>query len=136
MAFGGMGGGGGPMSEINTTPLVDVMLVLLVVFIMIAPMVTHRIKVNLPEMTTDDSPAPPQIVTVAIDADGNLFWDQTPVSNDELVVRLDALHRDVPEAELHVSTDDEVTYERLSFVLGKAQLAKVVKIGFVKPSAL
>lgn len=131
MSFGSMGAGGGPMVEMNTTPLVDVMLVLLVVFILIAPVVTHRIKVDLPEMIDTQVETPPVTHTLQIDADGNLFWDEAAVSKDELKIRLEQVGRDQPDAEVHIAADEEVTYEQLAWVMGTAQTSKVTKMGFI-----
>lgn len=131
MSFGSMGAGGGPMVEMNTTPLVDVMLVLLVVFILIAPVVTHRIKVDLPEMTDQQIDTVPVVHTLQIDADGNLFWDEAAVSKAELEIRLEQVGRAEPDAEVHIAADDEVSYEQLAWVMGTAQTKKVVKMGFI-----
>lgn len=132
MAFGGMGGGGGGMmSEINTTPLVDVMLVLLVVFILIAPVVTHRIKVKLPILTVESNDAPPKTVNLTIDADGNLFWNDVAISDDELAIKLHKMGQENADAELHLRADKAVKYKRISEVMGTAQSNGVIKLGFL-----
>lgn len=138
MAFGSMGSGGKSLnSEINTTPLVDVMLVLLVVFILIAPVVTHRIKVNLPEVTTEKNQEKKETVTLAINGNGELFWNDAAISDDELLLRLSALGRDKPDTEFHIRADKTVTYERLAQVMAAAQNNGVIKLGFVtKPNTL
>src|SRR3546814_13177322 len=79
MAFSSNSGGGGPMAEINVTPLVDVMLVLLIIFMITTPLMSHKVQIKLPEATLENRPAPPlQPLTLAIKASGAIFWNDQP----------------------------------------------------------
>ena len=134
MAFGGFDqrGGNQPMSEINTTPLVDVMLVLLVIFIITAPLLTHSIKLDLPNAQSPASPQKPETVTLSIDAGGALFWNEEPVEDLERLSQrfLQAAARQ-PQTELHLRADRETRYQRIAEVMSGAQKAGIAKIGFV-----
>jgi biopolymer transport protein ExbD len=138
MPFGGFerhGGTSQPMSEINVTPLVDVMLVLLVIFIITAPLLSYAIKLDLP-----NDPAPAAQTTVAtiklsIDADGKVFWDSDAVSDDELRKRLTAAGQQSTAPELHLRADKATRYERIAFLLSAAQQAGLAKIGFITEPA-
>jgi biopolymer transport protein ExbD len=134
MAFGGFDQRGAqqPMSEINTTPLVDVMLVLLVIFIITAPLLTHQIKLDLPTAQAPASAEKPETVTLSIDGQGALYW------NDERIADLQALARRFAEAaarspqpELHLRADRETRYQRIAEVMSSAQQAGIARIGFV-----
>ncbi len=131
MAFGSFEKGAqAPMNEINTTPLVDVMLVLLVVFILITPVVTHSVKVDLPDATSTPNQDKKETITLAINGNGEAFWNDEAVSDDELMRRLEAAGR-IPDVELHIRADKEVKYERLATIMSAAQFNGVLKLGFV-----
>jgi len=131
MSFGGFEKGAQALNnEINTTPLVDVMLVLLVVFILITPVVTHSVKVDLPDATSTINNDKPETVTLAIDSTGALFWNDTAVSDDEFQTRISAAGK-IPNVELHIRADKEVKYQRLADVMSAAQFHGVLKLGFV-----
>ena len=131
MAFGSFDKGAQALNnEINTTPLVDVMLVLLVVFILITPVVTHSVKVDLPDASSSRNEEKPETVTLAIDATGAVFWNDTAVSDDELLNRLSAAGK-IPNVELHIRADKEVKYQRLAEIMSAAQYHGVLKLGFV-----
>ena len=131
MAFGSFDKGAQALNnEINTTPLVDVMLVLLVVFILITPVVTHSVKVDLPDASSSRNEEKPETVTLAIDATGAVFWNDTPVSDDELHNRLSAAGK-IPNVELHIRADKDVKYQRLAEIMSAAQYHGVLKLGFV-----
>ncbi len=131
MAFGGFNQGAqAPMNEINTTPLVDVMLVLLIVFILITPVVTHSVKVDLPDASSSKSMEKPETITLALDGQGNAFWNDEPVNDDELLNRLSAAGK-IPNVEMHIRADKEVKYDRLAKVMSAAQYNGVLKLGFV-----
>ena len=111
------------------------MLVLLVVFILIAPVVTHRIKVNLPEVTTEKAEDNKQIVTLAIDDKNALYWNDAAITDEELLVRLAQLGREKPDTQFQIRSDKTVTYERLAQVMAAAQNNGVIKLGFItKPN--
>jgi len=134
MAFGGFDqrGSSQPMAEINTTPLVDVMLVLLVIFIITAPLLTHSIKLDLPNAQAPASAEKPETVTLSIDGKGALFWNNEPVADiGQLSARFDEAARRKPQPELHLRADRETRYQRIAEVMSSAQQAGIAKIGFV-----
>jgi biopolymer transport protein ExbD len=137
MAFGNLEGGSNkqPMAEINTTPLVDVMLVLLVIFIITAPLFTHAIKLELPNAIAPAAPEKPETITLAIDPLGKLFWNNQAVSNDiELKQKLGQAALKSPIPDLQLRADKETKYQRLAEVMSAAQQAGISKIGFVTDS--
>ena len=140
MAFGSLdsGGSGQPMAEINTTPLVDVMLVLLVIFIITAPLLTHAIRLDLPNAQAPASAEKPETITLSIDASGALFWNNEPLDGLEaLAARLAAATSsaaaspDKPAPELHLRAARETRYQRIAEVMSAAQSAGIANIGFV-----
>ncbi len=134
MAFGGFDqrSGNQPMSEINTTPLVDVMLVLLVIFIITAPLLTHSIKLDLPNAQAPASAEKPETVTLSIDAKGALYLNNEPVADlPALVGRFDEAARRTPQPELHLRADRETRYQNIAEVMAAAQKSGIAKIGFV-----
>jgi len=120
-----------PMSEINTTPLVDVMLVLLVIFIITAPILTHTVNIDLPQATSQALPDKPEVVSVTIDAAGQLFWNNAPLVNGELAEKLVSIADQTPQPELQIRADKETRYQVLAEVMADAQNAGVTKLGFV-----
>lgn len=131
MAFGSFeqGGGGQPMAEINTTPLVDVMLVLLVIFIITAPLFHQAVPIDLPQVSATKIDEKPEVIQLAIDADGGLFWNGEAISRALLDERLVSAGGRQPE--LHLRADRKVAYEKVADVMAAAQRANVVKIAFV-----
>lgn len=119
------------MSEINVTPLVDVMLVLVVIFIITAPLLASSIRLDLP---TTDAARPndaPRFVTVALDAGGRLFLNDRPVTPAELAQKLSDSARSNPDTEVQLRADLTVPYSRIVEVMGAAQKAGLNRIGFV-----
>ena len=138
MPFGGFERHGGtqqPMSEINVTPLVDVMLVLLVIFIITAPLLSYAIRLDLPNDPAPAADVVPATVRLSIDAGGQVYWESDAVSDDELRARLAAASRQSPLPELNLRADKATRYERIAFVLSAAQQAGLAKIGFVTEPA-
>ncbi len=133
MAFGGFSEGGpaSPMSEINTTPLVDVMLVLLIIFIITAPLMTHAVKIDLPEASSTPNPEPPDAITLAVDAYGKLYWNDAPILDQELPVRLQRIAAQQPQPELHLRAEKTTPYQKLAEVMSSAQAAGIARLGFV-----
>lgn len=134
MGSGGFGGDNHhsqPMAEINTTPMVDVMLVLLVIFIITAPLLTHSIKIDLPQAGSQTNPEKPDVVTLSINADGKLFWNDTAFEETELTARLEAAAQKKPQPELHLRADKTTNYQQLAMVMSAAQTAGIEKLGFV-----
>ena len=133
MAFGGFSDNdsGRPMAEINMIPLIDVMLVLLIIFIVTAPLLTHSVKINLPKATTQVNLEKPETVTLSIDGSGNLFWDDNRIDEAQLAVNLAGAARQNPQPELHLRAEKTTQYQRLAEVMSAVQNAGVVKIGFI-----
>lgn len=127
----GNGSHSAPMSEINTTPLVDVMLVLLVIFIITAPLLTHAVKIDLPQASSQPSPEKPEIISVSIDGAGQMYWNDAQIVKGELKAKLQAIADQTPQPELHVRADKETRYQILAEVMADAQNAGVTKLGFV-----
>jgi len=120
-----------PMSEINTTPLVDVMLVLLVIFIITAPLLTHAVKIDLPKATSQPIADKPESISIAINEKGQLFWNDMPLIKGELKQKLTHIANQNPQPELQISADKATRYQVLAEVMADAQNAGVTKLGFV-----
>jgi biopolymer transport protein ExbD len=120
-----------PMAEINTTPLVDVMLVLLVIFIITAPLLTHAVKIELPQASSQLSPEKPDVITLAIDGAGKIYWNDTALAPDELKSKLQQISQKTPQPELQIRADKATRYQILAEVMADAQNAGVTKLGFI-----
>jgi biopolymer transport protein ExbD len=133
MAFGGFqqDGQAAPMSEINTTPLVDVMLVLLIIFIITAPLLTHAIKIDLPQATSQPNLEKPETISLSLNEAGETFWNTSPISEAELPSRLAEAAAQRPQPELHLRADRNTRYQKLAEVMTLARNAGIAKIGFV-----
>ena len=133
MAFGRLERSKGeqPMSEINVTPLVDVMLVLVVIFIITAPLLVSSIRLDLPGSGAAKPNDAPRFVTVALDASGRLFLNDRPVTQDQLASSLLASGRSNPDTEVQLRADQSVPYSRIVDVMSAAQKAGLNRIGFV-----
>jgi len=133
MAFGGFSDndGGRPMAEINMIPLIDVMLVLLIIFIVTAPLLTHSIRIDLPKATAQVNLEQPETVTLSIDAVGGLYWNDTLISDAQLAINLIDAARRKPQPELHLRAERTTQYQKLAEVMAAAQNAGVNKIGFI-----
>ncbi len=133
MAFGRLerSKGSQPMSDINVTPLVDVMLVLVVIFIITAPLLASSIRLDLPKTDAAKPGDPPQFVTVAVDQAGQAFFDDRPVTQAELGAALQDAARANPDTEVQLRADQGVPYGRVVEVMGEAQKAGLNRIGFV-----
>ncbi len=133
MAFGGFNDNGqqAPMADINVTPMVDVMLVLLVIFIITAPLFTHAIKLELPSAASAPAPEKPETITLAINAEGRLFWNNAPVALEELPGRFVTSSGKKPLPELQLRADKGTRYEVIAQVMAAAQGNGMTKIGFV-----
>ncbi|NTV12092.1 MAG: biopolymer transporter ExbD, partial [Zoogloea sp.] len=99
------GGNRQPVAEINMVPLIDVMLVLLIVFIVAAPLITHSVRVDLPRAASHPTPAQPQAIALALRADGSVFWNQEQVTEADLPARMQAAASRDPATELHIAAD-------------------------------
>ncbi len=133
MAFGSMHNGGGqaPMSEINVVPLVDVMLVLLIIFIITAPLLTHSVKIDLPKAESAPNITQPEHVELAVSTDGQLFWNGEPVALEELDTRFSIIIAQEPKTELHIRADKLTHYENVARVMSIAAKAGMARIGFI-----
>jgi biopolymer transport protein ExbD len=123
----------GPMADINVTPMVDVMLVLLVIFILSAPMFTSAVKLELPKAQASQSaPAQPAAtVTLSIDGKGKIFWNNDPVEPGALEARLVGAAQLDPQPELQLRADKDTRYEVVAQVMAAAQANGLTKLGFV-----
>ena len=131
MAFGTQDDADEVMNEINMTPLVDVMLVLLIIFIITVPVMKHSVNVDLPRATNQPELIKPETVRLSVAADGQYFWNGAPIADEELSARLQAEAAKAPQPDLHIRGDKEVRYERVAQVMAAAQRAGLRKIGFV-----
>ena len=129
-------GGDEVMNEINMTPLVDVMLVLLIIFIITIPVMKHSVNVNLPPATHQPEHLKPETIRLTVDATGNYFWNGSRIEDAVLPALLAAEAAKVPQPDLHIRGDKEVRYERVAQVLAAAQKAGVNKIGFITEPTL
>ena len=120
-----------PMAEINTTPLVDVMLVLLVIFIITAPLLTHAVKIDLPQASSQPLPEKPEVISISIDGAGKTYWNDSPIVAGELKARLDTAAATKPQPELQIRADKETRYQVLAEIMADAQNAGIQKLGFV-----
>ncbi|WP_250626130.1 ExbD/TolR family protein [Pinirhizobacter soli] len=132
MAFSS-GNSSGPMSEINVTPLVDVMLVLLIIFMITAPILSHKVRIDLPQPSNNPPPdvTPPDPIHLQIKQDGSLFWNDTPVDETGLRAQIAVVAQQSNQPELQIDADDNAQYEAVARVLSDAKGQGLVKIGFV-----
>ncbi|GAC1319324.1 MAG: biopolymer transporter ExbD [Collimonas sp.] len=117
--------------EINTTPLVDVMLVLLIIFIMTIPVMNHAVKIDLPHAANQPDQTKPENINLSIDADGKLFWNEEAIDRNELNSRIAVAAQKQPQPELHLRAARTVQYEKVAQVMAAAQSGGLGKIGFV-----
>lgn len=126
----------GVLSEINTTPLVDVMLVLLIIFLITIPVVTNTIAVKLPAETNRVRETKPENINLSVDKDGRIFWGTDAVAGVEaLVTRLKTVSVQEPQPEIQIRGDGEAKYEAIGRVIFACQRAGIVKIGFITEPA-
>lgn len=132
MAFGGgFEDDGEVMSEINMTPLVDVMLVLLIIFIIAMPLLHHSVPVELPRVNNRPVQLLPTIVSLSVTDDGHVHWNEDVLSEDELKQRLTRAAVQTPQPEIHLRGDRQVPYEHVVKVMSAVQKAGLTKLGFV-----
>ena len=133
MSFGGFSKGGesAPMAEINMIPLIDVMLVLLVIFIITAPLLTHAVKIELPKASSQPNVTKPQNIQLGIKAAGEVYWNGEAVDKATLAARMAAAAKLDPQPEVHLRADRTTEYQKVAEVMAAAARAGLVKIGFV-----
>lgn len=137
MGFGTLGQGDEqPMAEINTTPLVDVMLVLLIIFMVTAPLFTHAVKIDLPRAQSELNAEKPETISLAIDASGKLHWNNEVIDEASLQARFVQAATRSPQPELHLRADRDTRYDVIARIMAAAQRSGLKRIGFVTdPSA-
>ncbi|APW42556.1 ExbD/TolR family protein [Rhodoferax saidenbachensis] len=123
------------MNEINMTPLVDVMLVLLIIFIITVPVMKHAVNVELPSATSQPQNAKPETIQLSVDAQGSYYWNQNKVADGTLPTLLQAEAGKEPQPELHIRGDKAVRYEFVAQAMAAAQQAGLRKIGFITEPA-
>ncbi|WP_460712907.1 ExbD/TolR family protein [Lysobacter terrae] len=134
MAFSSDSGGGRPMAEINVTPLVDVMLVLLIIFMITAPLMTHKVKVDLPEANLDhriDDVVKVTPITIAVEDTGALYWNDEPVTKGVIESRFSVEAQKTPQPQVNVRGDKTAKYKLVQEVVQIAQSQGMRKVGFV-----
>ncbi len=131
LAIKDKGASSAPLAEINMIPLIDVMLVLLVIFIVTAPLLTHAVRIDLPRISTEPVVKKPEVVALAIDASGDTFWNGERVDDAELKLIMGDAARREPQPELHLSVDRTTQYQVVAEVMGAASKAGIARIGFV-----
>jgi biopolymer transport protein ExbD len=131
MAFGTQDEPDEVMNEINMTPLVDVMLVLLIIFIITVPVMKHAVNVDLPRATNQAQSVKPQTIRLSVDAQGSYYWNDVKVEDASLPALLNAEAAKNPQPELHIRGDKAVRYERVAQAMAAAQRAGIRKIGFI-----
>jgi|SRR6185295_7453799 len=119
------------MSEINTTPLVDVMLVLLIIFLITIPVITKTVPLTLPKAVNIPTQTKPENITIAVDAKGNVYWNQSIVPRDELLNHIKEAAVRKPQPEIHIRADKETRYEAVGKVIYLIQRGGIVKVGFI-----
>jgi biopolymer transport protein ExbD len=122
---------GAPMAEINMVPLIDVMLVLLVIFIVTAPLLTHAVKLELPQASSQPNLLQPDKIEFAIDAAGQRHWNGEPIGREEAALRFAAESQRSPQPEVHLRADHAVPYGVVAETLADAAKAGLSKVGFV-----
>ncbi|MBV8667445.1 MAG: biopolymer transporter ExbD [Burkholderiaceae bacterium] len=132
MSVGSEGGDDEVIAAINTTPLVDVMLVLVIIFLITSPVVLKTIPIKLPSEKNQVLKTKPENITIAVDKEGDLFWNQSPLANtDELVERLKKESVKVPQPEVHIRGDQQTRYEFIGKTILAAQRAGIAKVAFI-----
>jgi biopolymer transport protein ExbD len=117
--------------EINTTPLVDVMLVLLIIFIITIPVINHSVKIDLPRATSQPDDLKPENINLDIDAQGQIFWNSEAIDANQLSLRIATAAQKTPQPELHLRAERTTQYEKVAQVMAAAQSGGLSKIGFV-----
>lgn len=132
MAFGGgLNDQEDVMSEINVTPLVDVMLVLLVIFILTVPVLTHSVKVDLPQTQKLNTASDPKSISISVASDGSVYWNGKRIDNAQLETALAEAALEEQQPEIRLYGDRRVAYEEVVKIMAAAQRAGIEKLGFV-----
>lgn len=124
------------VSEINMTPLVDVMLVLLIIFIITVPVLTHSVKIDLPRANNQVNQVKPKTVTISVTQEGQFYWNKELLNKAQLVAHLQQVAAQQPQPEVHIRGDKKVNYEYVMTVMAEAQRNGVHQLGFItEPSS-
>ena len=126
---------GEPVSEINTAPLIDVMLVLLIIFIITVPVLTHSVNIDLPRASNQVNVVKPQTITISVTQEGQVYWNELLVDKQQLSLKLQQVAAQQPQAEVHIRGDKKVDYEYVMQVMAEAQRNGVQKLGFITEPA-
>jgi biopolymer transport protein ExbD len=132
MPSGGGGGGIPVMSNINTTPLVDVMLVMLIIFLITIPVINKSVKVDLPKAVNIPTQTKPENITISVNKDGQIFWNDKSIPNMETLlnnIKTAAVQK--PQPELHIRGDKDTRFEAIGRVMYMVQRGGIVKVGFL-----
>jgi biopolymer transport protein ExbD len=128
----GSGDERGIMSEINTTPLVDIMLVLLIIFLITIPVITKNIPVHVPKAVNIPTQTKPENITISVSADGEVYWAQQHVPDMKLLVeRIEREAVKVPQPEIHIRADADTDYKNVGKVIAAINRGGVIKVGFI-----
>ena len=129
---GGDDGDFGIMSEINTTPLVDVMLVMLIIFLITIPVITHNVNVNVPKAVNIPTQTKPQNINISVTADGDVYWGLEKIPDmNTLVARFERVAVRVPQPEVHIRGDLEAPWKNIGRVIAAINRSGMVKVGFI-----
>jgi len=131
MAFGSFDKNQSTMSEINMVPLIDVMLVLLVIFMVTAPMMSHSLNINLPQASAQPITQEPKVIDLAVDDYGQIYWNEQPIEQDSLRERFLVESKLDPQPDLRIRADLNTRYEVLAQVMASARSGGMKRIGFI-----
>lgn len=132
MAFGsGLNDNDDVLSEINMVPLIDIMLVMLIIFIITVPVLTHSVKLDLPRADNTPNVVKPETVNLSVTADGSVFWNEDKLDVAALDLRLQGAAQREPQPEIFIRGDRKVEYEHVAKVMAAVQRAGVLKLGFI-----
>lgn len=135
MAMSVGGNEGGVMAEINVTPLVDVMLVLLIIFMITAPLMSHKVKIDLPKATAERNKEEPSTITLALQSTGQIYWNDQPVTREALLSQLRVEAFRVPQPEIQLRADRDIEYGEVAKIMAQAKNAGMKKIGLITSPA-
>jgi len=128
----GSGEDRGIMSEINTTPLVDIMLVLLIIFLITIPVITKNVPVNVPKAVNIPTQTKPENITISVTADGEVYWAQQHMADmKQLITKVEQEAVKVPQPEIHIRADAQTDYKNVGKVIAAINRGGVVKVGFI-----
>ncbi len=130
----GMGAGhepGGVMAEINVTPMVDVMLVLLIIFMITAPLMSHKIKVELPQAQMEPNKEPPATITLTMETNGRVYWNDAPTVQESIDNQLRIEAKRTPQPEVQIRADRDTPYGEVAKLMISAKNAGMKKVGFI-----